>query len=86
MDGRARTICRVRESFLWIKRTKRKKNNLYYSFFSHVKRVVNIVRKYRPTIRILIWDDVIRSDPFINNEKLVSSMDLRCFHRGYVLF
>ena len=36
-----------------------------------MKRVVNIVRKIRPGIRVLIWDDVIRSDQFIINEKLV---------------
>lgn len=38
---------------------------------SHVKRVANIVRKHRPAIRILVWDDVIRGDQFVMNEKLV---------------
>jgi hypothetical protein len=33
---------------------------------------VNIIQKIRPGIRILVWDDVIRSDQFINDEKLVN--------------
>jgi len=39
---------------------------------SHVKRIVGIIRKLRPGMRILIWDDVIRGDQFISNEKLVN--------------
>ncbi|CAF1014560.1 unnamed protein product [Rotaria sp. Silwood1] len=43
-------------------------------YISHVKRVVNIIRKIRPGMRILIWDDVIRGDQFINNEKLLNEL------------
>jgi len=43
-------------------------------YIDHVKRVVNIVRKIRPGIRILIWDDVIRSDQFLFNEKLLNEL------------
>lgn len=46
---------------------------------SHVKRVVNIVRKFRPGMRVLIWDDVIRGDQFVNNEKLVSDTIAQLF-------
>jgi hypothetical protein len=37
----------------------------------HVRRVVDIVRKIRPGIRILIWDDILRGTDIINNDKLV---------------
>ena len=40
---------------------------------SHVKRMVNIVQKHRPGIRVLIWDDVIRGEQFIGKENLVSA-------------
>ncbi|CAF0848574.1 unnamed protein product [Rotaria sordida] len=43
-------------------------------YINHVKRVVSIVQKIRPGIRILIWDDVIRSEQFINNEKLLNEL------------
>jgi len=43
-------------------------------YIDHVKRFVNIVRKIRPGIRILIWDDVIRSDQFLFNEKLLNEL------------
>ncbi len=33
---------------------------------------MNIIQKIRPGIRILVWDDVIRSDQFITDEKLVN--------------
>jgi len=37
-------------------------------FSSHIQRVVSIVRKIRPGIRVLIWDDILRH---IGNERLV---------------
>ncbi|CAM4888165.1 unnamed protein product [Rotaria socialis] len=43
-------------------------------YITHVKRVVGIVRKIRPQIRILIWDDLIRSDQFIYSEKLLNQL------------
>ncbi|CAF3682133.1 unnamed protein product [Rotaria sordida] len=43
-------------------------------YINHVKRIVSIVQKIRPGIRILIWDDVIRSEQFINNEKLLNEL------------
>ncbi|CAF0912075.1 unnamed protein product [Adineta ricciae] len=43
-------------------------------YVDHVKRVANIVRRIRPAIRILIWDDVIRGDQFLVNEKLLNEL------------
>ncbi|CAF1015761.1 unnamed protein product [Adineta steineri] len=43
-------------------------------YVDHVKRVVKIIRKVRPAMRILIWDDVIRGDQFILNEKLLEEL------------
>ncbi|UJR33027.1 hypothetical protein I4U23_020486 [Adineta vaga] len=43
-------------------------------YVEHVKRVANIVRRIRPAIRILIWDDVIRGDQFLMNEKLLNEL------------
>jgi len=43
---------------------------------------VNIIQKIRPGIRILVWDDVIRSDQFITNEKLVNEKKKILFQKS----
>ncbi|CAF4292351.1 unnamed protein product, partial [Adineta steineri] len=41
----------------------------------HIRRIVDIVRKIRPGIRILIWDDILRGSSFIHNEKLLRQLE-----------
>jgi len=48
-----------------------KKKTIDFLYLSHIQRVVSIVRKIRPGIRILIWDDVLRNDQLISNQILV---------------
>ncbi|CAF4406560.1 unnamed protein product, partial [Rotaria sp. Silwood2] len=43
-------------------------------YINHVKRVVSIIQKIRPGMRILIWDDVIRGDQFIYNDILLNQL------------
>ncbi|CAF3710579.1 unnamed protein product [Rotaria sordida] len=43
-------------------------------YINHIQRIVNIVRKIRPGIRILVWDDILRIDQFINNQKLLNQL------------
>jgi hypothetical protein len=49
--------------------------------FSHIYRVVLIVRKIRPGIRILIWDDILRNEHSITNQNSV-----RIFHSSMKFF
>ncbi|CAF1179632.1 unnamed protein product, partial [Didymodactylos carnosus] len=39
-------------------------------YIQHVRRIVNVILKIRPGMRILIWDDVIRSDQFLEKSTL----------------
>ncbi|CAF1335484.1 unnamed protein product [Rotaria sp. Silwood1] len=43
-------------------------------YINHIRRVVDIVRKIRPGIRILVWDDILRIDQFINNQNLLNQL------------
>ncbi|CAF4539694.1 unnamed protein product, partial [Rotaria sp. Silwood2] len=43
-------------------------------YINHIRRIVNIVRKIRPGIRVLVWDDILRIDQFVNNRKLLNQL------------
>ena len=36
--------------------------SIYERYLDHIKRVVQIVHRIRPGIRILIWDDILRNE------------------------
>lgn len=36
--------------------------NTYERYLAHIERVVQIVHRIRPGIRVLIWDDILRNE------------------------
>ncbi|CAF1181394.1 unnamed protein product [Adineta ricciae] len=45
------------------------------TYIQHIRRIIDIVRKIRPQIRILIWDDILRGDSFLRNRKLLKQIE-----------
>ncbi|CAF1178742.1 unnamed protein product [Adineta steineri] len=52
-----------------------KQMSISETYIEHIRRIVDIVRKIRPGIRILIWDDILRGSSFIHNEKLLRQLE-----------
>ncbi|CAF3832048.1 unnamed protein product [Rotaria sordida] len=51
-----------------------KQMNKSERYVDHIRRIVNIVHKIRPGIRVLIWDDILRHDEFTKNDKLLNQL------------